>query len=142
MTARSGDRGSASLEAAVVFAPLLFLALLVVYGARVMMAGHAVEDAAAQAAREASIARSPAAAQASADTAARVALGNSRLQCASTSVALDLSAFGTLPGQDGEVTAQVTCEANLADIPLPGGMGSRTITRAAGSPLDTYRERG
>ena len=59
----------------------------------------------------------------------------SGLRCGSTSVELDTDRFA--PG--GQVTAHVACEVNLSDLGLLGLPGSRRVTAAATSVLDTYR---
>lgn len=135
------DRGSASIELAVL-APglILFIGLMIVAG-RVAMAGQSVAQAAGEAARTASIARTQPQANSTASASARSSLAQQGLQCSSTRVALDTSGFGRPVGTPATVTATVTCVVRLSDLAMPGLAGSRTMTSSASSPLDTYRER-
>ena len=126
----------------VVWAPglLLIIGLLVVAG-RVNSANAAVEQAAYDAARTASSARSAAAARDLAQSSAATTLAAQGLQCTTTTVLLDLSGFGTRPGQSAAVTATVTCPVRLSDLAIPGLPGSRTVSHTAVSSIDTFRER-
>jgi Flp pilus assembly protein TadG len=136
-----GQRGSTTLEL-VVWAPglLLIVALLTVAG-RVNGANAAVEQAATDAARTASIARTSGAAQTAATAGAQGTLAGQGLQCTSTTVTVDTSGFAAPPGQPATVTATVTCLVRLADLAVPGLPGTRTVTHTAVSSLDTFRER-
>jgi Flp pilus assembly protein TadG len=135
------DRGSMTLEL-VVWAPglLLIISLLVMAG-RVSSANAAVEQAAAEGARTASIARSPSAASTQALAAARESLAGQGLQCTHVTVTIDTSGFNTPPGRSATVTATVTCQVRLSDLAIPGLPGTRTVTETAVSSLDTFRER-
>ncbi|GAA1119122.1 TadE/TadG family type IV pilus assembly protein [Kitasatospora arboriphila] len=132
------DRGSATTET-VLAAPLLIMLLLIAVGAGRMTAARlGVEDAAHQAARAASLARTPGAARAAARHAADQALAGAGLACQQTAVTVDTAAFR--PG--GHVTATVSCTASLAGLagaPLPG---QRRLSQAFTSPVDTYRATG
>ena len=146
LTGRAGrrardDSGSMTLEL-VVWTPglLLIISLLVVAG-RVSGAKAAVEQAAIEAARTASIARSPSAANSQALAAARQSLAGQGLQCTDVTVTIDTSGFATPPGRPATVTATVTCPVRLSDLAIPGLPGIRTVTQAAVSSLDTFRER-
>jgi Flp pilus assembly protein TadG len=136
-----GERGSATLEL-VVWAPglLLLIALLTVAG-RVNSANAAVEQAAVDAARTASSARSAAGAWDMARASAQTTLAAQGLQCTTTTVELDTSGFGTRPGQSATVTATVSCPVRLSDLSVPGLPGTRTVSHTATSSLDTFRER-
>lgn len=135
------DRGSTTLEL-VAWAPglLLIVALLTVAG-RVNSANAAVEQAAVDAARTASIARSSGAAQDAAVRSAQATLSGQDLQCTTTTVTVDTAAFAAPPGQPATVTATVTCPVRLSDLAVPGLPGTRTVTHTAVSSLDTFRER-
>lgn len=135
------DRGSAAIEAAIgVPAFLLFVALIVGAG-RVAIAHQAVEAAAAEAARSASIERTqPAAARAAGDAAAAT-LANQQLRCLSTQIDVDTSGFAVPVGTPASVNATVTCVVDLGDVSVPGLPRSLTITETMSSPLDTYRGR-
>ncbi|MGH8878279.1 MAG: TadE/TadG family type IV pilus assembly protein [Stackebrandtia sp.] len=120
-------------------APLfvLFLAGLLV-AMRIQHGGAVVSQAAADAARHASIARTPAQARADATTSALATLRDRGLHC-TPNLTLDLSGFARPLGQDATVTAKVTCDVRLTDLALPGLPGSRTITKTHRSPIDPYR---
>ena len=134
------ERGSTTLEL-VVWAPglLLLIGLLTVAG-RVNSANAAVEQAAVDAARTASSARTAAAAGLAQAGAGRT-LAAQGLQCTTTTVALDTSGFATPPGRSATVTATVTCPVRLSDLSIPGLPGTRTVSHTATSSLDTFRER-
>lgn len=135
------ERGSTTLEL-VVWAPglLLLIGLLTVAG-RVNSANAAVEQAAVDAARTASSARTAADAIDAAQSGAGRTLAAQGLQCTTTTVALDTSGFATPPGQSATVTATVTCPVRLSDLSIPGLPGTRTVSHTATSSLDTFRER-
>jgi Flp pilus assembly protein TadG len=139
--ATRGQRGSTTLEL-VVWAPglLLIVALLAVAG-RVNGANAAVEQAATDAARTASIARSAGSAQTEATQTAQATLAGQGLQCTTATVAVDTSGFAVPIGQPATVTATVTCPVRLSDLGVPGLPGTRTVTHTAVSSLDTFRER-
>ncbi|WP_245534542.1 TadE/TadG family type IV pilus assembly protein [Xylanimonas cellulosilytica] len=129
-----------SLETAVVAPALLALLALIIIGGRVALAHQAVESAAAEAARSASIARTQGEAGAQAEASAWAALDNEGLHCSSRSVAVDTSGFAAPAGTPASVSATVTCVVNLAGLQVPG-VGPQTITKTMTSALDTYRER-
>jgi Flp pilus assembly protein TadG len=134
------DRGSATLEL-VVWAPglLLLISLLVVAG-RISSAHGAVEQAAVEAARSASIARTPDAARSRALASAQESLAHQGIACTSVTVTLDTSGFAAQPGTPATVAATVTCPVRLSDLTLPLP-GTRTVSYTAVSSLDTFRER-
>ena len=135
------DRGSAAIETAIgVPAFLLFIALIIGAG-RIAIARQAVEAAATEGARSASIERTAAAADHSATTAAGATLANQQLQCVSTQVVVDASGFERPVGTPATVSETVTCVVNLSDVAIPGLPGSLPITETMSSPLDTYRGR-
>lgn len=139
MTSR--ERGSASIEAAVgVPAFLLFLALILGAG-RIAIARQAVEAAASEAARSASIERSRGAAETAAAAAARSTLANQGLSCQSTRVEADTSGFTVPAGTPATVSVAITCVVDLSDLVVPGLPGTLEIREQVASPLDTYRGR-
>src|ERR1035437_8973742 len=77
----AGDGGSASLELAIIAPVLLLLLALVVMGGRFAMASAAITGVAGAAARDASLARSPAAARADAVSSAQATLAEQSLHC-------------------------------------------------------------
>ena len=135
------EAGSTTLEL-VVWAPglLLIIGLLTVAG-RVNSANAAVEQAATDAARTASSARSADGARDMASASADRTLAAQGLQCTSTTVTVDTSGFRSAPGQPASVTATVTCPVRLSDLSVPGLPGTRTVSHTATSSIDTFRER-
>lgn len=133
------DRGSVTVELAILTPALILLLCALVLAGRVQTSASAVEQAARSAARDASLARTPDAARSAAAAAAASELGTT--SCAATAVTVDTSGFGARVGQDGVVTATVSCTVSLADLAVPGLPGVRTITAQATSPLDRYRTR-
>lgn len=137
---RPRDRGSSVVEV-VILAPALGLFLmLVIAGGRVAIAHQAVQSAAADAARSASIARTQGHAETAAADAATTSLGDQGTDCAATSVSVDSTGFAAPVGTPASVAATVTCQVDLAGL-LPGLPGSMPITATVRSPLDSYRER-
>ena len=134
------ERGSAAIEAAIgVPAFVLFLGLLI-YGGRTVLTHQALESAAADAARAASIARTPAAAKTQADQAAIASLTNQHLPCRATTVTVDTIGLFKPAGTPGAVTVTVSCTLSLADLSVPGVPGSRLLTATMSSPIDTFRQ--
>jgi Flp pilus assembly protein TadG len=131
----SRERGSAAAELVLV-TPFLFLLLLFAVAAgRLVNARLDVDSAAQQAARAASLARTPQAASAQAQQVAQAALAGQSVSCDPAVITPDLGDF--LPG--GEVTVTVTCTVRLSDLSLLHIPGSETITSTFTSPIDTYR---
>lgn len=135
------ERGSAAIEAAVGVPAFALFVGLIIFGGRTATTHQAVESAAADGARTASITRTTTDARSEAATAARASLEAQGIDCLSITVTVDTSDF-TLPvGTPGNVDVTVACALNLADLAVPGVPGSRTITASVSSPLDTWRER-
>lgn len=138
---RRDERGAAAIEAVIgVTAFGLFIGMIVA-GGRIALARQAVETAANDAARAASIARASSEATADARTAANGSLADQDVKCTTTSVQTDTSGFNAPIGTTGEVRATVSCTVKLSDLAVPGMPGSRTITETVTSPIDAYRER-
>lgn len=150
------DRGSVSVEVAIL-APA-FIALLVLAGVagRTAVAAEAVEAAAHDAARAASISRDAGTAGQRARDAAVRQLDWRDLSCTDTPT-VDLSgavngqatsfaaAFRSSVGQQASVTVRLTCTVDLSDLmldALPGMPSSRRVSASFTSPLDRYRSRG
>lgn len=129
------------MEAAVGAPAFVLLVGLIILGGRTAMTHQAVESAAADAARTASISRTGAEARSDAQQAARTSLSNQELHCLSMTVNVDTSDFTKQAGQPGKVTVTVACRLDLADLSVPGVPGSRVISAEMTSPLDTWRER-
>lgn len=136
------ERGSAALETVILAPPMLALIALAIVGMRIEVAGGAVENAAHDAARAASISRSAPAAQAAAQAAADRSLADQGLRCAAPPVvAVNTAGFATPVGQPANVYVSITCVVNLADVVSPGMPGSKVVTASFVSPIDQYRGR-
>ncbi|OIJ88158.1 hypothetical protein BIV25_37270 [Streptomyces sp. MUSC 14] len=135
------DRGSASLEVAVIAPAIIALLGLMIAFGRVVDASGSVDAAAHAAARAASLQRDADSAQAQARTAAEGSLSGDGVTCQTTDVSVDTSGYSLDVGQAATVTATISCTARLSDIGLPGLPGSKTLTSSFTSPIDTYRGR-
>ncbi|MGH3157491.1 MAG: TadE/TadG family type IV pilus assembly protein, partial [Streptosporangiaceae bacterium] len=133
-------RGNAALELVILAPALLALLCLVIAAGRTSVAEGSVAAAARDAARQASLARSPAVALWAARSGAAAALARDGLDCEPT-VRVDVTGFWVPAGQPATVGATVTCRVSLADLILPGVPGGRTLTATFRSPLDPYRGR-
>jgi len=141
MTRRKWERGSAAVEVAIATPLLMMIVMLVAAGGRLALAQGSVQQAAADAARSASIARTAGAATATGQSAASTTLATQGLHCMSSSVTINTSGFGVAVGSQARVSATVSCTVRLADLGLSGMPGSKVITATISSPLDTYRGR-
>ncbi len=135
------ERGSATVELAVLAPALLALLGLVIVAGRISAAGSAVEQATASAARAASIARDARAAQVAAERSARDALRDQGVTCQPMTSSVDTGGFAVAVGSPSSVTVRVRCAVPLADISVPGMPGQRTITAQMTSPIDRFRGR-
>ena len=136
-----GERGSAAVEFVVIGPALLLIFAVVLFAGRVAVAGQAVQSAASEAARQASIARSATAAgPAARETAART-LDQDGVRCSTTTVQVNTAGFAAPVGTPASVTARVSCQVSLRDLAFPGIPGQRLVTGEATSAIDTYRER-
>jgi hypothetical protein len=136
------DRGNAALELVILAPVILMLIGLVIAAGRISIAQGAVDAAAREAARQASLAPSEAMAMQAALAGARSALRLDGLDCQPTVSLPDLAAaFGTPLGQSTEVRARVVCIVRLSGLVLPGLPGSLRLTANFTSPLDPYRSR-
>ncbi|MFD6757362.1 TadE family protein [Micromonospora gifhornensis] len=140
--AARSDRGSASVELAVVAPAVLALIAALFIGGRVNLARQSIEAAAFDAARTASLARDASTAQAEATAAANSTLDAQGLSCSSLTVTISTQGFAVPVGEPATVTATLTCQATFADVALPGMPGSAPLTASFTSPLDQYRSRG
>lgn len=126
------DRGSISVELAVL-APLVGILLLaVVVAGRVQVARADVEGAARSAARELAIARDPGAVMGSVESSVQAMLNVGSPSCASMSFAPTVTPEA--------VTVTVSCVVDLGDagvLPVPGSM---TVSATASEVIDQYRE--
>jgi Flp pilus assembly protein TadG len=138
---RGSERGSAAVELTLLVPALVLVLGLLVAGGRLWFARATVNDAAAAAARAASLARSSGEAAAAGRAAGEQALRTGGLRCAGTSVAIDTAAFGVPPGTPATVRSRLTCTVPFGDLGLPGMPGSLTVSTSGAAALDTYRER-
>ena len=138
LRARSGspERGSSVVEVVILAPALGMFVALIIAGGRVALSHQAAADAA----RAASISRTQGQAASNAEAAAAASLSSQNLRCVSTSVSIDTAGFASPVGTPASVGATVTCQVDLAGL-LPGLPGSMTISATMRSPLDTYRER-
>ena len=140
ITSRGRDEGNAALELVVLAPVILFLLGLMIAAGRTSIAQGSVDAAARDAARQASIALTPGAAQAAAQSSAQAALSQDGLDC-KPRVHVDTSQFGTQVGLPASVTATVYCRVSLSDLVVPGLPGSRMLWFSFTSPLDPFREK-
>lgn len=127
----------------VVCAPILAaFILLIVFGGRIALARQAVETAAADAARAASIARTATNARTQAQEWATTSLTNQGIACSHLQVDVDTAGFRRPVGTDATIEVRISCDLNTADLAaLPGIPLSMPIEAAMTSPLDKFRER-
>lgn len=135
------QRGSVSVEFALLVPVLVLLFGLVVGGARTWLARAAVEQAAGAAARGVSQARDPGSASRIAKelAAAQAAVGG--LRCLQLAVTADASALAAGPGRPGMVSATVSCDVPLGDVLVPGWPGVIRVEARAESVVDRFRGR-
>lgn len=135
-------RGSVSVELALWATPVTIVLALLLGAGRVVMAGGQVEQAAADAARTASIARTAGEALSDARDTAGDSLAATGPACiGGGTVTADVSEFSTPPGVPAQVSVTVTCTVTFDELGIPLLAGTRTLSATAVSPLDTYRER-
>ncbi len=135
---RRSERGSISVEVAVIAPAFVFLMLLVVYAGKVSEADGNVERAAAEGARAASQRQNPAAAVDDARAVVEANLAAAGVPCSQLDTSVDTSTFE--PG--GTVTVTVSCDASMADVTLLGVPGTRSFTASSTEVIDTYRSDG
>ena len=138
---RDRDRGSAAVELAILTPSVIaVLALLFITG-RTMLAKQSIDAAAFDAARTASLARDAVSAQTLARDAAVASLAAQSINCVTLAVVIDTDGFAIAVGDPANVTVNIQCEVNYADVALPGMPGTAILTSAFTSPLDRYRGR-
>lgn len=124
------ERGVVAVELAVMAPVLVAFLLLVVFAGRWAHRESVVSSAAAEAARHASVERTPADAAASAESTAAGHLAS--CDAHSVSVSADVS-----PG--GSVSVTVDCVVDMADLAFIGAPGSHTFSATAVEQVDVYR---
>ena len=138
--ARRAQRGSTSVELAVLAPGLALLLLLVAAGARVVEVQGHIDGAARDAARAASIARSYGQAIAAAQQAAHADLGTTSL-CAPGTVAVRVAGYPAVPVVTtgaGAVTVTVTCQVGMSPFKALGFGVTKGFTGQAVAPLDPF----
>ncbi|MGW5355258.1 TadE/TadG family type IV pilus assembly protein [Streptomyces sp. NPDC004031] len=135
------DRGSEAVQAAIVVPVLVVFVSMAIAAGRLVVSGGKIDEAAQDAARAASIERTPAKAQSAAQAAAARALDDQGIRCASTTVRVDTGGLTVPLGQVGYVRATVTCIVTLSDLLLPGVPGAKTLTSTSMSVVDAHRAR-
>jgi Flp pilus assembly protein TadG len=135
------ERGSASVEAAIGVPAFALFVGLIIFGGRTTVAHQAVESAAVDAARSASLERTRSSAETAATTAATTSLANQDVACVKVTVHVDADAFTAAVGQNAAVHVTVRCVLDVEDLAVPGVPGRRTVDARASSSLDTWRER-
>jgi Flp pilus assembly protein TadG len=128
------DRGSGTTELVLVLPALLLMLLFLVLCYRVSQAKLRIADVAHQAARAASIARTPGQAVADARTTAQTALSDAGVTCQDLTV--DADTAGLAPGALVQVT--VSCTVALHDLALLGTPGTATLHGTSTSPVDEF----
>lgn len=134
------DGGGVALELAILAVPVLLVLAVIMLGHRHSDAVDAVDLAAFDAARAASLSRTADEAHTRALDAIENALGGDNSACADWDSEIDLSGFTIPPGQPAMVAVTVTCTTSFADIPLAGSAGTEVSAQFL-SPLDTWRAR-
>src|SRR5690606_33017270 len=129
------ERGSASVELAVVAPALVILMLLVVFAGRAADTDAQVTRAAGAAARAASLRQHPTDAAADAHTTAADNLATAGITCDPLHVDVDLADFRA----GGAVAVTVACHVPMSDMALLGVPGTRTSVSSAVEHIDQYR---
>jgi len=137
----SDERGSAAIEAAIGVPAFALFVGLIVFGGRTASTHQALQSAAADGARSASLARDAQTARIDARDAATASLANQQIGCSDIDVIVDTADFDKQPGVPGSLDVTVTCRLHLADLAVPGVPGSRVMRATMSSPIDTWRER-
>jgi Flp pilus assembly protein TadG len=124
-----------AVELAILTVPLVVVLLFVSAVGRLSEARNAVDEAARDAARQASIARTPGQAQLLGARRALDDLAAERISCRAPNVAVDTT--NLRPG--GSVSATVVCTVGLGDLLLLRVPGARTIASTAVEVVDLHR---
>ncbi|MFI1259159.1 TadE/TadG family type IV pilus assembly protein [Streptomyces netropsis] len=137
----SRDEGALSLEAMILLPLLILVLCLIVAFGRIQASGNAVDTAARNAARAASLERSAGSARAAGERVAQDVLSQQGLPCTAVSTSISTGGFAARLGDPSTTTATVSCTVRLSDIGMPGLPGSKTIRANFTSPIDAYRQR-
>lgn len=132
------ERGVMAIEV-VLLTPVLVAAIMVILAAaRYVDARGQTNSAAFAAARAASLTTNHEAAVSAGRAAAQVSMTQRGQACARLTVDIDAGDFR--PG--GDLSATVTCLADLSDLAGFGLPGSKSFTSTAVVPLEQYRDFG
>ena len=132
------EQGAATLEAVILTPVVLLFAALLLFAGRTALAHQAVQHAAWEAARAASLARNPTDANNTAVSQAASLLA--RLGC-QPAVTVNTAGFNLPVTQPAQVFVAVACTIDVSHLALPGIPGTITMHATADSPLDRYRSR-
>ena len=135
------ERGSAAVEITMVAPVLVLFILVIIFGGRLALARQAVQSAAFDAARAASLARTQPEARTASVRIAASTLANQKLPCVNTQVVTDTTGFDKPVGTPATVTVRLVCDVATGDLGLPGIAATVPVDAEATSPLDVYRER-
>jgi Flp pilus assembly protein TadG len=141
MIERRGERGSAAIEAAIGVPAFALLIGLIIFGGRTATTHQALQSAASDGARSASLARNAQTALTDAHEAATASIADQQIGCDNVTVSVDIADFDKQPGVPGKVGVTVSCRLDLSDLAVPGVPGSRVLRATMSSPIDTWRER-
>ena len=126
------DRGSVTIETAILVTALFLLILLAIAAGRTVLAANAVADAAHDAARAASLQTDPVAARREADRAAHQSLDGNGLQCVTVTTTTDTSGFAAPLGQPAQVSVQVSCTLSYSQLAALPGINATGLQIAVG----------
>ncbi len=136
------QRGSLTVEFAILVPALMLLFGVAVGGARTWMARSSVEQVAGAAARAAALEYTPTAAAAAGERLARAQVAVGDVRCTPLAVTVDAHALNTPAGVPGQVRATADCDVPLSDLLVPGWPGTMRVSASGSAVLDTYRRRG
>ncbi len=135
------NRGSASIEMAIIMPLFVAMFIATVVLGRTANAMSAVELAAYDAARTASLARDARTAETLAQQSVEASLLQQGLSCVQLRVNVNTEDFAAPIGEPTFVWVEVSCLVSFADIDLPGVPTDRTVSAEFVSPIDKYRTR-
>ena len=127
---RQDERGSAAIEAAIGVPAFALFVGLIIFGGRTANAHEALQSAAADAARSASIARDAQTATTDARAAATASVTNQHIRCTQVDVTVDTSDFNKAPGVPGSVAADLAG----GGAPASAGAGVLLVTTSGAEP--------
>ncbi len=139
-TTRCGRGHAVALEAAIILPALILMVALIIALARIALAEQAVGAAASQAARAASLERSPQTGRRAAEAAVEAALVDADIGCGSRIVVVDAAGLSAPLGTPSSVSVAVTCVISY-DVSIPGFAGTTRVAVTRSSPVDTHRSR-